>query len=97
MKKKEKLSAIRISESTVTSQIALWYILVFWLNPPTSSTPQALCYAPGTYVSYLGGYRGPGEEVMRKRKRRKEITCCKGNLTDLRRILHLSLAKGNPK
>jgi hypothetical protein len=22
---------------------------------------------------------------------------CKGNLTDLRRILHLSLAKGNPK
>jgi hypothetical protein len=23
--------------------------------------------------------------------------CCKGNLTDLRRILHLSLAKGNPK
>jgi hypothetical protein len=25
-------------------------------------------------------------------------TCsCKGNLTDLRRILHLSLAKGNPK
>jgi hypothetical protein len=26
------------------------------------------------------------------------LTCgCKGNLTDLRRILHLSLAKGNPK
>jgi hypothetical protein len=24
-------------------------------------------------------------------------TDCKGNLTDLRRILHLSLAKGNPK
>jgi hypothetical protein len=24
-------------------------------------------------------------------------TGCKGNLTDLRRILHLSLAKGNPK
>jgi hypothetical protein len=24
-------------------------------------------------------------------------TSCKGNLTDLRRILHLSLAKGNPK
>jgi hypothetical protein len=24
-------------------------------------------------------------------------THCKGNLTDLRRILHLSLAKGNPK
>jgi hypothetical protein len=24
-------------------------------------------------------------------------TLCKGNLTDLRRILHLSLAKGNPK
>jgi hypothetical protein len=24
-------------------------------------------------------------------------TNCKGNLTDLRRILHLSLAKGNPK
>jgi hypothetical protein len=23
--------------------------------------------------------------------------CCKGNLTDLRRELHLSLAKGNPK
>jgi hypothetical protein len=23
--------------------------------------------------------------------------CCEGNLTDLRRILHLSLAKGNPK
>jgi hypothetical protein len=22
---------------------------------------------------------------------------CKGNLTDLRRILHFSLAKGNPK
>jgi hypothetical protein len=25
------------------------------------------------------------------------VTLCKGNLTDLRRILHLSLAKGNPK
>jgi hypothetical protein len=25
------------------------------------------------------------------------VTSCKGNLTDLRRILHLSLAKGNPK
>jgi hypothetical protein len=25
------------------------------------------------------------------------ILTCKGNLTDLRRILHLSLAKGNPK
>jgi hypothetical protein len=25
------------------------------------------------------------------------LTFCKGNLTDLRRILHLSLAKGNPK
>jgi hypothetical protein len=25
------------------------------------------------------------------------IRSCKGNLTDLRRILHLSLAKGNPK
>jgi hypothetical protein len=24
-------------------------------------------------------------------------TACKGNLTDLRRELHLSLAKGNPK
>jgi hypothetical protein len=24
-------------------------------------------------------------------------TSCKGNLTDLRRELHLSLAKGNPK
>jgi hypothetical protein len=23
--------------------------------------------------------------------------CCKGNLADLRRIPHLSLAKGNPK
>jgi hypothetical protein len=23
--------------------------------------------------------------------------CCKGNLTNLRRELHLSLAKGNPK
>jgi hypothetical protein len=26
-----------------------------------------------------------------------EKETCKGNLTDLRRILHLSLAKGNPK
>jgi hypothetical protein len=25
------------------------------------------------------------------------VAYCKGNLTDLRRILHLSLAKGNPK
>jgi hypothetical protein len=25
------------------------------------------------------------------------LAACKGNLTDLRRILHLSLAKGNPK
>jgi hypothetical protein len=25
------------------------------------------------------------------------VRFCKGNLTDLRRILHLSLAKGNPK
>jgi hypothetical protein len=25
------------------------------------------------------------------------VADCKGNLTDLRRILHLSLAKGNPK
>jgi hypothetical protein len=25
------------------------------------------------------------------------LASCKGNLTDLRRILHLSLAKGNPK
>jgi hypothetical protein len=27
----------------------------------------------------------------------QDIGYCKGNLTDLRRILHLSLAKGNPK
>jgi hypothetical protein len=26
-----------------------------------------------------------------------EVLACKGNLTDLRRKLHLSLAKGNPK
>jgi hypothetical protein len=26
-----------------------------------------------------------------------DMQTCKGNLTDLRRILHLSLAKGNPK
>jgi hypothetical protein len=26
-----------------------------------------------------------------------ETAFCKGNLTNLRRILHLSLAKGNPK
>jgi hypothetical protein len=25
------------------------------------------------------------------------VLICKGNLTDLRRILHLCLAKGNPK
>jgi hypothetical protein len=28
---------------------------------------------------------------------KKEWEVCKGNLTDLRRILHSSLAKGNPK
>jgi hypothetical protein len=27
----------------------------------------------------------------------KKLTTCKGNLTNLRRELHLSLAKGNPK
>jgi hypothetical protein len=27
----------------------------------------------------------------------KVLAACKGNLTDLRRELHLSLAKGNPK
>jgi hypothetical protein len=27
----------------------------------------------------------------------RRVFYCKGNLTDLRRILHLSLAKGNPK
>jgi hypothetical protein len=37
--------------------------------------------------------RGRGEE-RRGEERRGE---CKGNLTNLRRILHLSLAKGNPK
>jgi hypothetical protein len=32
-----------------------------------------------------------------KSDKRAEQQDCKGNLTDLRRILHLSLAKGNPK
>jgi hypothetical protein len=37
-----------------------------------------------------------GDDENNKNGRNSEGSC-KGNLTDLRRILHLSLAKGNPK
>jgi predicted aspartyl protease len=36
-------------------------------------------------------------EINWQTKDVKMSHCCKGNLTDLRRELHLSLAKGNPK
>jgi hypothetical protein len=41
---------------------------------------------------------GEGVEVVGDGVRWLEVgRHCKGNLTDLRRELHLSLAKGNPK
>jgi hypothetical protein len=36
-------------------------------------------------------------DVILHYENHSEHTKCKGNLTDSRRILHLSLAKGNPK
>jgi hypothetical protein len=41
------------------------------------------------------GVSAPGDRVWLDRS--NIATNCKGNLTDLGRILHLSLAKGNPK
>jgi hypothetical protein len=43
--------------------------------------------------SALGVVPGDGTEV----RRGNTYEQCKGNLTNLRRELHLSLAKGNPK
>jgi hypothetical protein len=42
-------------------------------------------------------YTGPPKVFTDVWHRRLCGRVCKGNLTDLRRILHLSLAKGNPK
>jgi hypothetical protein len=41
--------------------------------------------------------RSAGFDALEWRGKSMTWTKCKGNLTDLRRELHLSLAKGNPK
>jgi hypothetical protein len=56
----------------------------------------------------LSGYTDPIAIILKFHRELNSMTqdriaesgtdrLCKGNLTDLRRILHLSLAKGNPK
>jgi hypothetical protein len=47
--------------------------------------------------SVYGARRSEGEVVEGGVVESVRVQMCKGNLTDLRRILHLSLAKGNPK
>jgi hypothetical protein len=44
-----------------------------------------------------GGSGDGGDGNDENDKAVKTVETCKSNLTDLRRILHLSLAKGNPK
>jgi hypothetical protein len=45
----------------------------------------------------VGGIWGKGDRFTGEIGEWTKCGNCKGNLTDLRRILHLSLAKGNPK
>jgi hypothetical protein len=62
----------------------------------TFSSPKLLC-VPNIFVL---GHRCTPEGRLPNESRVPPICKwgpCKGNLTDLRRILHLSLAKGNPK
>jgi hypothetical protein len=52
---------------------------------------------PDLFKEQMGGSFSIDGGMYRNEVRTLGYTVCKGNLTDLRRILHLSLAKGNPK
>jgi hypothetical protein len=72
---------------------------VHFLTPPIlSHSPPVHMYSPFSPLYYL---QEPYLKPMASRPDGpmtfQKSTHCKGNLTDLRRILYLSLAKGNPK
>jgi hypothetical protein len=63
---------------------------------------QGYCFAMGdmqvvSHPSYQMIFEDSFDELVQKVRCKKFVDVCKGNLTDLWRILHLSLAKGNPK
>jgi hypothetical protein len=76
-----------------------------WKNKSRGTVKSAEWSESDRLLMFCGKIYVPNDRDLRHRiVEQHHDTCiarhagrCKGNLTDLRRILHLSLAKGNPK
>jgi hypothetical protein len=67
-------------------------------HPPLTSPPPVTTPLKASHPSRVNLGTPSNFDGDRAQGRAFLTSCeCKGNLTDLRRILHLSLAKGNPK
>jgi hypothetical protein len=86
-----------MSPKTEISGIELWSNITIHTLLDMQATLRPLKW----YLNIIGGHKCLNTLASISRHAscgiKQSYNTCKGNLTDLRRILHLSLAKGNPK